>query len=99
MKIELRNLKVYPEMSEETTAFTGDLVIDGIPIGRASNTGKGEMNSFFPRSMEAKAKVEEAEKYCESLPPAVIRPWKDEEPMSLPMTLDFYISLLVEKQS
>jgi hypothetical protein len=41
MKIELKNLKIYPNLSEETTAFTATLYIDGVEICECKNSGQG----------------------------------------------------------
>ena len=41
MKIELKNIKVYSDMSEETTAFSADIFINGRKAGYAKNDGRG----------------------------------------------------------
>lgn len=43
----LANIEVYPRMSEETTAFVADILIDGEFVGTCENSGKGEGN--YPR--------------------------------------------------
>lgn len=40
----LANVEVYERMSEETTAFCADVLIDGIVVGECQNNGKGEGN-------------------------------------------------------
>lgn len=42
MKIELRRYESYPQMSEETLAFTAEVWIDGAKVGSAQNNGRGE---------------------------------------------------------
>ena len=37
MNIELRKLKIVESMSEETTAFTADIYVDGYKSGYAKN--------------------------------------------------------------
>lgn len=39
--ISITNFEWYERMSEETNAFSGDLVLDGINVGDCSNDGKG----------------------------------------------------------
>jgi hypothetical protein len=39
--ISIVNFEWYERMSEETNAFSGDLVLDGINVGDCSNDGKG----------------------------------------------------------
>jgi hypothetical protein len=41
MKIELKNVKFYERLSEETTAFTADVFANGKKIGYAKNDGCG----------------------------------------------------------
>lgn len=47
MKIELRSVKHYPSMSEETECFEARLIVDGVDIGRISNRGTGGCDEFF----------------------------------------------------
>lgn len=44
---ELKNIQVAEFLSEETTAFSADVCIDGKKIGYCSNNGRGEGN--YPR--------------------------------------------------
>lgn len=46
MKIELTNLKIATNLSEETTAYTGTVQIDGRPAFLASNEGRGGCDRF-----------------------------------------------------
>ena len=39
--ISIANFEWYERMSEETNAFCGDLILDGINVGDCSNEGKG----------------------------------------------------------
>jgi len=41
MKIELKNVKFYERMSEETNAFVADIYVDGKKCGYAKNDGHG----------------------------------------------------------
>lgn len=46
MQIEIRNVKHHPDLSEETEAFSADLIIDGSKIGTVSNRGTGGCDDF-----------------------------------------------------
>jgi hypothetical protein len=46
MKIEIKNLKYYESMSEETSAFDCTIHIDGKPVLYANNRGTGGPNSY-----------------------------------------------------
>ena len=39
--VAIENFEYYERMSEETIAFSGDLILDGINVGDCSNDGKG----------------------------------------------------------
>jgi hypothetical protein len=41
VKVELKRLQIYARLSEETTAFTADVWIDGKKAGYAKNEGHG----------------------------------------------------------
>jgi hypothetical protein len=44
MKVELKNVKLYAGLSQETVAFAATLYIDGKKVGKASNAGHGGSN-------------------------------------------------------
>ena len=69
MKIELKNIKFYERMSEETNAFTADLYVNGKKVGYAKNEGHGGCTDYYPNSIEDRAVINEAEQYCLGLPP------------------------------
>lgn len=48
MRIELKNLKISRSLSEETTAFTAMIHIDGKPAFHASNHGTGGPDLYQP---------------------------------------------------
>lgn len=47
MKVELRNVKVHKDMSEETTCFSAQLWIDGAHAGAVKNDGQGGSNHYW----------------------------------------------------
>jgi hypothetical protein len=49
MKIEFKNVEVYPRLSEETPCFAADLYVDGALEAHVSNRGRGGSNDYrFP---------------------------------------------------
>lgn len=48
MKIELKGVKFYEKMSEETNAFTADIYVDGKKCGFAKNDGRGGCTFVSP---------------------------------------------------
>lgn len=67
--ISLENFEFYERMSEETNAFSADLVLDGINVGDCSNDGKGGCANYsayknWDLSREIATAVSEVEDYC-----------------------------------
>lgn len=48
MNVTFKKFKYFPSLSEETSAFTADVYIDGVLFCFAENTGKGGCTSFSP---------------------------------------------------
>lgn len=46
MKIELKKLKIARHLSEETTAFSAEIHVDGVIAAHASNHGTGGCNEY-----------------------------------------------------
>lgn len=69
MKIELKSLKIYDGMSEETIAFTADIFVNGKKVAHAKNDGNGG-SSYYTRYQNAdRTLLVAAEDYCKGLPP------------------------------
>jgi len=88
MKVELRSLKVHRDLSEETTAFSAVVFIDGTKAGDASNRGTGGQTDVWITDPQLRRSFED---------------WVVEQPphalgaLSLPLTPDLVIDLLVEE--
>lgn len=67
MKIEIKNLKHYPALSEETEAFSCRVYVNGRYAFDASNDGKGGCHRYEGD----RARIALAEEWARSLPPAV----------------------------
>lgn len=52
LTVELKNVKFFPTMSEETPCFQASVYIDGERIGEASNRGYGGMTDVHPNTAE-----------------------------------------------
>lgn len=92
MHIELRKVKIYPRLSEETLAFNADVYIDGKKRGTAENTGKGGCTSIWPRDLE-----DQLVAYAKTLPQRVADNVtnKDGTPFTYDVTCDHLIDDLV----
>lgn len=67
--ISINNFEWYERMSEETNAFCGDLILDGIKVGDCSNEGRGGCANYhaygnWELAREIEKEVCEVENYC-----------------------------------
>lgn len=90
MKIELKNIKFSEHLSEETNAFTADIFVNRKKVGYAKNDGHGGCTWYHPYSVEDRAIINEAEKYCLGLPPIKY------STLEIPMNLEHKIDQLFE---
>lgn len=68
MKIELKGIKFYQSMSDETNCFEGYLYVDGKKCGYVRNDGRGGNTFISPIDVKTRDLFNECEKYCKSLP-------------------------------
>ena len=87
--IQLKNVKIAWNMSEETTAFTATLYIDGAAAAYVKNEGTGGDNHprFMDRNLE-----KEFHEFCKSLPPEYL---DDDDDEPYPLTYDSFIGQLL----
>ena len=97
MKIELKKLKVFEEMSEETTAFVADLYINGKKAAYCKNDGHGGCTMIQPYSADLRDLVDEANAYCKSLPPLQFEVGSGSM-MDLPQDLELVVDGLVDEK-
>jgi hypothetical protein len=96
MKIELKNLKHYERLSEETNAFSADLYADGKFAATCKNDGRGGCIDFHTHGIGVdKTLLPLCEEYCKTLPSVIFE--LSGEPFNLPMDLELYVNLLVEE--
>jgi|LakMenEpi03Aug12_release.lakeMendotaPanAssembly.Ray.scaffolds.fasta_scaffold525872_1 hypothetical protein len=63
MKLALTNLEHFDALSQETPAFTADLIVDGTPRGKVRNHGSGGANFYTDPKVER-----EIDAYAKTLP-------------------------------
>ena len=73
--ITLKSVKVFVGMSEETTAFTATLYINGKKAAHVKNDGRGGDN--YPRFLDRELETEFHE-FCKSLPSTYL--YDDDDP-------------------
>lgn len=92
MNIELKNIRHYPRMSEETEAYIADVFIDGQKAGVAKNEGHG--GNTFIQAYNAKGNelIMQAVEYCKTLPPRTTT--LGDEPFTYNVNLDEFVDEL-----
>lgn len=68
MKLELKNVKFYESMSEETNCFQADLFINGKKIASVKNDGQGGCTDYRVLDFKNQQILRDAEAYCKTLP-------------------------------
>mgnify|MGYP000205058208 FL=1 len=92
MNIELKKIKVAENMSEETTAFTAELFVNGKNIGYVKNDGRGGCTDYYNNPDEkSKEALKAAKAYCLTLPEVDYGAFKHK------MDLETFIDELLEK--
>jgi hypothetical protein len=96
MKVTLKKIKVSESLSEETTAFTADVYIDGILVGHAKNDGQGGCTFIHSRGLEGRFKLDTADRYFASMPPQK-HVLSNGETIELPVSVDSIVDDLIDK--
>ncbi|MDF2855104.1 MAG: hypothetical protein K0Q87_955 [Neobacillus sp.] len=66
MNIELKNVKHFPSLIQETEAFTASLYINGKHAGYAENTGHGGETNYYDKDTKGKELIKQAEDFAKS---------------------------------
>lgn len=90
MKIELKNIKHFYALSDETNAFSAKLYVNDVLTGECSDTGNGGCIDIHPLKGK-QALLTQAQAYTKSLPAL-----KTEFGFDLDMDLELFISRLVD---
>lgn len=93
MKIELKKIKISLHLSEETTAFTADIFVNGINAGYAKNTGQGGCTDYHHNpSPECRVLIQQAETHCLKMPPIQYGN------LTIKMNLEEYIDNIINEE-
>lgn len=100
MKIELKRIEYNPILSEESNAFSADLMIDGIKAGIASNSGNGAPTNYYALDEDGKKLIGQAEAFSKKLPVEIrnalgIKPGTE---VTLDSLIDHYVHLEISQK-
>lgn len=68
MKLELKNVKINLDFSEETIMFKADLYVNGKKVAYANNDGHGGCTNYRAYSLELRPLLEQAEDWAKAQP-------------------------------
>lgn len=83
--VNIAGFKSAPQLSEETLAFTGNLVLDGVKIASLSNRGHGDPVNTRPENPAARERLKELSDFLRS---------QDKSPDGLQPDLDWFLATL-----
>ncbi len=66
MNIELKNIKHFPSLIQETEAFKASLYINGKHAGYAEDAGHGGETNYYDKDAKGKELIKQAEEYVKS---------------------------------
>jgi hypothetical protein len=73
MNIQIKNIKIYEALSEETTCFTADVFVNGKKIAYAKNNGHGDSTYYNTYNPKHRPILEAAEEFAKTLPSTFYR--------------------------
>ncbi len=95
-QVELKNIRFYERLSQETNAFTADLYINKKKVGEVRNEGCGGPTDYYANpNAESKQLVSEAENYFKGLPEREYE--LGSKTIKLPQTLESTIDHIFEE--
>ena len=97
-KVEIKNLKVAENLSEETLAFTASIWINGKKVGDAKNAGHGGMTDVDLWDRKGEQVRRNNELHDELAEYVKQFTWESFDGKQVPYGVDFYIDELVDKE-
>jgi hypothetical protein len=96
LKLELRNVRHSPSLSQETNAFTAVLYVDGRKAAEVRNAGQGGPTDvhFYPN---ARAEMQKVGRHLQATPTYTFPATKYAEAFSVPFTEEILADDLFEK--
>ncbi|MBZ4188976.1 hypothetical protein [Niabella beijingensis] len=99
MKMELKNIRIVKELSEETIAFSATLYVNNKKIAVAMNRGNGSCTTYTLLKKEDAELLREAENHCKTLPPYKLKNYPSMGiDTDFPMDLETFIEEQIDQQ-
>jgi hypothetical protein len=95
MEIKLTDIRISERLTKETTAFESCLWINGIKVAKVGNYGQGGPNYYLFINDTGRRLIDEADAYCQTLPPRIYASGPGENPLKVPMSIETMIDGIV----
>ena len=99
MKLQLKKVKVYDELSEETICFTAELYVDNKKIATVKNDGHGGSTNVYYSECCRSESVQQVIQYAKENPIVYKFPWGDYVGSHVEDHVDRLLDLWLEKKS
>lgn len=98
MKLQLKKIKIYDELSDETICFTAELYADGKKVATVKNDGRGGCTDvYFTESLKSEL-VQQVIQYAKNNPIVYEFPWGKYVASQVEDHVDRLLDLWLEKK-
>ena len=99
MKLTLKKIKVYDELSEETICFTAELYADGNKVATVKNDGRGGSTDVYFIEGWRSESAQQVIQYAKENPIVYKSPWGDLVGDQVEDQVDRLLDLWLEKKA
>lgn len=99
MKLQLKKIKVYDELSEETNCFTAELYADGKKVATVKNDGRGGSTDVYFTEGWRSESARQVVQYAKENPIVYEFPWGKYEGSQVEDQVDRLLDLWLEKNA
>ena len=99
MKLQLKRIKIYDELSEETICFTAELYANGKKVATVKNDGRGESTDVYFTEGWRSELAQQVIQYAKENPVVYEYPWGKYEGSQVEDQVDRLLDLWLEKKS
>lgn len=99
MKLQLKKIKIYDELSEETICFTAELYADGKKVATVKNDGRGGSTDVYFAEGYRSESTQQVIQYAKDNPIVYKFPWGDYVGSQVGDHVDRLLDMWLEKKA
>ncbi len=99
MKLQLKKIKIYDELSEETICFTAELYADGKKVATVENDGRGGSTDVYFTEGWRSESAQRVIQYAKENPIVYEYPWGKYEGFQVEDQVDRLLDAWLEKKA